>query len=99
MATKLEVAEAEKWAREVRTEVAEVNKTLYDVTVACKDPVDDDVIIQMVSKTGEMLNDTWEAATKAYENAWKDVEDGIKALGKAGMEAQEKFESFIAKYR
>ena len=99
MATKMEVAEAEKWANEVRTEVAAVNKTLCDVYAACHNPFEDDVIIQMVSKTGKMLSDTWDAATKAYENAWKDVEDGIQALGRAGMEAQERFESFMGKHR
>lgn len=99
MATKMEVAEAEKWVREVRNEIVEVNKTLVDVTVACNEDPREDAIVCVVKKAGRMLNETWDNATKAYEDAWKNVNEGIDVVARASQEAGELFEQFIAKHR
>lgn len=99
MAVNMEAAAAAKWVSEVRTEISAVNKTLGDVTQACKGDPRDDIIVQLTKKTGEMLNETWDTASKAYENAWKNVEDGIRAVVNAGKEATDAFEQFMAKYR
>ena len=53
----------------------------------------------MVKKTGVMLNDTWESATKAYENAWMNVNEAIDGIAKAGQEAGELFGQFITKLK
>lgn len=99
MATKMETGAAAKWVKEVKAELSAVNKTLSDVTAACKGDPRDDVIIKMVMKTGDVLNETWSVATKAYDNAWKSVEEGIDVVLKAGHGAIEMFDDFIAKHK
>lgn len=99
MATKMEATEAAKWVKEVRAEIDAVNKTLKDVTVACKGDPRDDIIVQLVKKTGDLLDETWTVASNAYDNAWKSVEEGINAVVKAGQEAGQLFEQFMTKHR
>lgn len=99
MATKMEVAEAEKWVSEVRSEIAEVNKTLVEVTASCRADSTEDVIVELVKKTGVMLNDTWDSATKAYENAWMNVNEAIDGIARAGQEASELFGQFMTKLK
>ena len=84
----------------MQAEVAEVKKTLDEVTKECTTvPGNDDSIFKLIEKTGNMLNDAWNVATNAYQDAWEKVSDGIDYVIKKGKEIDGYFDEFATKHR
>lgn len=97
---KLQADPAAKWVGEVQTETKEVEKLLKQVTDECSTfPGSNDTIFKLIEKTGNMLNDTWTAATNAYKDAWEKVGEGIDTVIQKGKKVEESFDSYIAKHR
>lgn len=95
----IEAVAARKWVGEVQHEVAKVNETLKKVRETCNSfPGSDDVIVKSIVKTGTVLENTWNAATDAYKNAWEKISDGIDSLVVAGQEVLDSIENFITKH-
>ena len=94
----MDVEKAGRWVASVQAEIAEVNKTLVEVEEVCRTfPGNDDVVFQLIEKTGGMLEDTWNTATAVYKDAWEKVSEGISAVGKAGERVQEFFNDLASK--
>lgn len=86
------------WIKSVQEEVAAVNQTLGKVREVCSTfPGEGDSVFQLIEKTGNMLEETWNHATNVYKNAWEKVEEGLNAVAKAGHEVEGFFEDFFSK--
>lgn len=89
----MDVGKAQIWIKEVKEEIAEVERTLKRVNEACMNvPGEDDTVFQFIERTGKVMNDVWTTASDAYKSAWGLVEEGIDELKKAGKSISESFE-------
>lgn len=97
---KIDAGRATPWVKNVREEINSVNKTLTEVRQVCATfPGEGDTVFQLIESTGNMLEDTWNAMTSAYQSAWEKVENGINALVQAGSDVAEFVEDFVAKIK
>ena len=95
----IDAVKGAQWVSKVRTEIADVNKTLKKVgELTASFPDKEDTIVQIITKTGEKISTTWDRACDTYKDAWEKVEEGIGILGKTGSQVQELFENFASKH-
>jgi len=88
----IDVARAQIWVKDVQQEVIEVEAVLTELRQKCwEDPNENDVLYKLLSKTGNILDDTWSAATVAYKNAWGTLEESIDAFQKLGDKIEDIF--------
>lgn len=96
----IKTKEAQEWVAKVKGEIERTNATLRETRAVCNsDPAEEDAGLIMIMKTGEVLEETWDATTNAFKNAWDTLEDGIKEFSKVGDKIREGFENLIDRIR
>lgn len=95
---KIDHARATVWVKDVQNEIYLVENTLGDVRQICETfPGEDDTIVQMIEKTGNMLDDAWTATTKGFKDAWQRLEEGMDYLAKTGEKLEQEFANLQSK--
>lgn len=95
---KIDQAKAVAWVKDVQGEINSVERTLQDVRRVCANaPGENDSIFQMIEKTGNFLEESWNRTTSAFKKAWEKLEEGIKIFGQAGEKVQTAFDDFKKK--
>ena len=90
----IQTKQAQDWVARVKGEIERTNSTLKEVRDVCTSaPGEDDSIIKIITETGNMLENTWDATTNAFKNAWDILEDGIKVFSQVGEKIAEGFDN------
>ena len=94
---KIDQARAKSWIKDVQNELALTEGTLDKAKEELETfPGEDDTVFLMVEKTNNLLNEAWSATTKAFNDAWSEIDEGLDQLGKAGERVKEAFNDFQA---
>ena len=88
------------FCKEVKSEIVEVESLLEQVREKCwEDPAEDDTLYKLMSKTGNMLDETWTVATETYKNAWERLEESVDAFERLGQKIEGVFDDMFDKLK
>ena len=94
----IETAKAIEWTRKVQEELDLTNQTLNEVQNVCLSmPGDGDGIIEMISTTGNILQESYQKTSDKFKEAWSMLENGLKDFSTVGDRINDMFDELKRK--